>query len=116
MAELRGPSAVRAARRLRRWWLPRSAFTRRATSAKAKSLLVKIITQDCTGWALAARTPGLPLRQTLLQVADDVFRVLKTDRQAHHVGAGPGNDLLVVGELAVRGRSRMDDQGTGVAD
>ena len=31
-------------------------------------------------------------------------------------GPAPAGDLLLVGELAVRGRGRMDDQRAGVAD
>src|SRR5262245_12258319 len=57
----------------------------------------------------------LPL-QALLEVGDDVVLVLDADRQPHHVRTGAGHDLLLVGELAVRGRGRMDDERAGVAD
>ena len=55
-------------------------------------------------------------RQRLIQVGDDVGRVLDADREAHHIRAGARLRLLLVGKLAMRGRGRMDDQRAGVAD
>ena len=62
----------------------------------------------------AASSPHL--RQRLLQVGDDVGLVLDADRQAHHVGPGAGRRALLIGELAVRRRRRMDDEAARVAD
>ena len=42
--------------------------------------------------------------------------VLDADREAHHLRAGAGLRLLLIRELAVRGRGRMDDQRARVAD
>jgi hypothetical protein len=54
--------------------------------------------------------------ERLVEVADQVFGVFEADREAHHVGAGAGGRALFVGELAVSGRGRVQDQGAGVAD
>ncbi len=59
---------------------------------------------------------ALRRRQRLLQVGDDVRHILQPDREPHHVRPGAGERLLLVGELAVRGRCRVDDQRAGVAD
>src|SRR5262249_6630032 len=64
-------------------------------------------------WASEASSS---LLQRLLQIGDDVFLVLEPDRQPHHVGAGTGLRLLLVRQLLVRGRGRMDDQRARVAD
>ena len=58
----------------------------------------------------------LSRRQRLLQIGDDVGGILQADREAHHVVAGAGGLALLVGELAVRGRGRVDDQAADVAD
>ena len=47
------------------------------------------------------------------EIGDDV---LHADRQPHHVGSGAGLHLLRVGQLLVRGGSRVDDQRARVAD
>jgi hypothetical protein len=39
----------------------------------------------------------------------------RPDRHPHHVGPGPGSDLLFGRQLAVGGRGRMDDQRPGIA-
>src|SRR3954469_10073847 len=69
----------------------------------------------------AARSPSGPAstlrrREALLEIGDDVILVLEPDRKAHHVGPGAGLHLLRVGELAVRGRGRMNDERAGIAD
>ena len=60
--------------------------------------------------------PSLQRRERLLEIADDVLRILDADREPHHVRAGARLDLLRVGELAVRRRGRVDDQRARVAD
>ena len=56
------------------------------------------------------------LRQRLLQVGDDVGLVLDADRQAHDVRPGTRRRALLVGQLPVRRRRRMDDEALRVAD
>ena len=71
-----------------------------------------------SGLAPLAR-PGMTrgsIRQRLVEVGDDVVLVLDADREPDDVRAGAGLDLLRVGKLTMRGRSRMNDQRTGVAD
>src|SRR5688500_3110800 len=55
-------------------------------------------------------------RQALFEIGDDVVLVFDTDREPHHVGPGARLGLLRVGQLAVRGRGRMNDQRARVAD
>src|SRR5215475_11955939 len=57
-----------------------------------------------------------PSGQSLIEIGDDVGRVFQPDRQPHNVGAGTGGYALFVGELAMRGGRRVDDQATHVAD
>src|SRR5262249_48565154 len=54
--------------------------------------------------------------QALFEIRDDVFLVLDADREPHDIRAGPGLNFLLVAELAVGRRCRMDDQRTRVAD
>ncbi len=54
--------------------------------------------------------------QRLLKIADQIVRRLKPDRQADDVGAGAGGGSLLVGELAMGGRGRVQDEAAGVAD
>ena len=59
----------------------------------------------------------LPLpSQRLIQIADQIVGRLEADRQAHDVIASPRRDALLVGELPVRGRGRVQDQAARVAD
>ena len=62
------------------------------------------------------RRPGHDLLQRLLEIGDDVVRRPRCRPTADHVRAGAGGDLLLVGQLAVRGRGRVDDQRAGVAE
>src|SRR5262245_13734352 len=62
------------------------------------------------------RPRSLDLRQRLLDVGDDVVLVLDADRETHDVRPGARRGALLVGELAVRGRGRMDDERARVAD
>src|SRR5262249_30279362 len=55
-------------------------------------------------------------RERMLQICDDVFRLLDADRQTYHAGPRAGLDLLGVGQLPMRRRRRMDDERAGVAD
>ncbi len=52
----------------------------------------------------------------LIEVPDDVLRVLQADGDADQVGAHAGGDELFLGELAMRRGGRVDDQGAGIAD
>src|SRR5450756_1575523 len=52
----------------------------------------------------------------LLDVGDDIFGRLDTDRETHEIVAHARLELLLRGELRVRGGRRMDDQRLGVAD
>ena len=54
--------------------------------------------------------------QRLIQIPDQIVGRLEADRQAHDIVAGAGRDALLVGELAVRGRGRVQDQAARVAD
>ena len=56
------------------------------------------------------------LLQRLVEVADQVVGVLDPDREAHRVVGRPGQRALLVGELAVGGRGRVEDQRAGVAE
>src|SRR5882757_2187609 len=56
------------------------------------------------------------LFKRLFKIGDDVGGRLQADRESHDVGAGAGGDALLLGELAMRRRGRMDDQALGVAD
>src|SRR5690242_10000769 len=48
--------------------------------------------------------------ERFVEVTDQVVGAFEADRQAHDVGAGTGGEALLVGELAVRRRGRMQDQ------
>ena len=58
----------------------------------------------------------LHLLERLLQVGEDVADVLDAHREPHEVRADPGAHELLVGQLGVRGRSRVDDERLRVAD
>lgn len=49
-------------------------------------------------------------RQGLIQIGDQIIGIFDPDRDPHHIGRGTGGLLLFGRQLAVRGRSRMDDQ------
>jgi hypothetical protein len=55
-------------------------------------------------------------RERLIQIRDEIRRVLQPDRQPHHIRPGAGGDLLLVGQLAVRRRRGMNNQRARVAD
>jgi hypothetical protein len=55
------------------------------------------------------------LCQSLVQIGDQIVRVLDSDRQPHHIIARTGIRPLLVRELAMRGRGRVDDQRPGIA-
>ena len=59
---------------------------------------------------------GLAAGEGLVEVADQVFGAFEADRQADHVGAGAGCQALLVAELAVGGRSGVQNQAAGIAD
>ena len=52
----------------------------------------------------------------LIQIPDQVVGRLEADRQADDVVAGPRGDALLVGELPMGGRGRMQNQASRVAD
>src|SRR5260370_18740316 len=54
--------------------------------------------------------------EPLVEVGDDVGDALDADREAHHVGAGAGGDLLLGRELAMRRRAGVEDEPAPVAD
>ena len=56
------------------------------------------------------------LLHRLIQVPQDVVEALDADREPNHVRRHTGCNLIVLGELAVGRRSRMDDEGLRVAD
>src|SRR5690606_29686726 len=58
----------------------------------------------------------LDLGERLIEVGDNVRRILDTDGEAHHIGARAGRRLLRFVELAMGGGARMNDQAPGVAD
>src|SRR5215472_11705440 len=62
------------------------------------------------------RVPHSASGQPLIEIGDDVGGVLQADGQPHNVGAGAGGYALLVGELAVCGGRRVDDQAPHVAD
>src|SRR5262249_45028637 len=57
----------------------------------------------------------LGLVECLLQVPEDVVDVLDTDGQSDHVGSNAAGGEFLVGQLLVRGCSRMNDQTLAVA-
>ena len=56
------------------------------------------------------------LAQRLVDVPQDVVRLLDADGQADHVGADAGAGQLILAQLAMGGRCGMDHQRLGVAD
>ncbi len=54
--------------------------------------------------------------QRVIEIPGEILDVFETDREAHRLGLDARLAQLVVGELRVRRRSRMDDQALGVAD
>src|SRR6266516_5238427 len=54
--------------------------------------------------------------QSLVDVPEDIIERLEPDRQAHHFGQDPGGALLVLVELAMRRRGRVNHQRLGVPD
>ena len=62
------------------------------------------------------RPDGSGRSERLIEIGDDVVGVFDADRQPHHIRPGAGLHALLVGQLAVRGRGRMDDQAARVAD
>src|ERR1700733_309000 len=65
-----------------------------------------------TGIVTRKRSP----LQRLIQVADQIVGRLEADRQAYDVIAGPRCFALLVGKLPMRGRGRMQDQASRIAD
>ena len=63
-----------------------------------------------------SRAFDFTLRQTLLEVGDDIGDVLDADREAHHIRPGAGGKALCVGELAVGRGGRVNDEASDVAD
>src|SRR5690606_28023186 len=64
----------------------------------------------------APAVSGGCLGESLVEVADEVVRILDADREAHRVGTRPRRFLLLGGELAVGGRGRVVDDRPGVAE
>src|SRR5699024_10909322 len=52
----------------------------------------------------------------LVEVPEDVLHVLEAHRDADEVGPDAAGDELLRGELAVRGRGRVQDEGARVPD
>src|SRR6516164_5883257 len=52
----------------------------------------------------------------LVEIADQIVGGFETDREADHVGPGPGGRALLVGQLTMCRRRRMQDQAARVAD
>ncbi len=73
------------------------------------------------GWRSSGLSPPLSTLpvgccKRLVEIADQVVGGFETDRQANDVGAGAGRQALLVGQLAMRRRGRMQNQTAGVAD
>ena len=47
------------------------------------------------------RISGAGFAEGLIQIGDNIIDILDPDRNAHHIGAGPGRILLFRGQLAV---------------
>src|SRR6516164_620402 len=70
------------------------------------------------------RSPACPLpellavgdRKRFVEIADQIIGCFEADREAYHIGAGPGRQSLLVAQLTMRRRRRMQDQAAGVAD
>ena len=62
------------------------------------------------GWSGGGRAGRV---EAELQIGEDVLNVLQADRQAHRTGRHAGLGQLLLGQLRVRRRGRMDDQGLG---
>ncbi len=54
--------------------------------------------------------------QGLIQIPEQILRILQTDTQSHHVRRYPGPAHLLLAQLAVGGAGRMDGQALGIAD
>src|SRR6185312_5541124 len=54
--------------------------------------------------------------ETGAEIGLDVVDVLESDREAHEPGRDTGSELLLRGQLRVRGRGRVDDEAAHVAD
>lgn len=54
--------------------------------------------------------------QAVLEIPDEVFGIFEADREPDHLRHDPARAQLVVGELLVRRRGGMDDEGLRVAD
>ena len=52
----------------------------------------------------------------MLEVGNDVLRILETHRQSHNVRSGAGLNLLRVGQLTMRCRGGVNDQRARIAD
>ena len=52
----------------------------------------------------------------LVEIADQIVGGFETDRQTYDVGSGAGCLALLVGQLTMRRRGRMQNQAPGVAD
>ena len=55
-------------------------------------------------------------RKSLVEIPLDVIQILNADGEPDHIGFDAGGRLLFGAQLLMGGRSRMDDQATGVAD
>ena len=52
--------------------------------------------------------------ESLCEVSNDVIDIFQTDRQTDHAGIDARGDQLLIGELTVRFRSRMQDAGADI--
>src|SRR3712207_8718864 len=60
-----------------------------------------------------ATEPGLRRVESLVEVVDQVLRILEADGEAHHLRSRAGLRLLLVRELTVGGGGRVDHQRAG---
>jgi hypothetical protein len=54
--------------------------------------------------------------ERLIEIGDEIGRVFEPDRQTHHIWSRACGDLLLVGQLPVRGRGWMNDKRACVAN
>src|SRR5690606_10877455 len=86
------------------------------SSSNRGMISTRSCTMLCRGGACRRGVPSLGRGQTFFDVLDDVVDVLDADRQAHELRRDAGRPLLLLVELRMRRRRRMDRETLRVSD